>query len=155
MDVNEKILIYWSGEADEALSREVEALLDSDESARAYLAEMNDFSATLRESEPPAQRPGLIDEVLESHDRERKIIVFPKPALLAVASLALMAAVLSLVLRPSADLVMPIMVNPVITTPEPEETKLSERLLSSTDSFQRGSERLRKSFRQRSRWEKL
>ena len=56
MDQTEKILIYWSGEADEALSLEVEALLDSDESARDYLAELNEFSATLRDSEPPAQR---------------------------------------------------------------------------------------------------
>lgn len=103
MNQTDKILIYWSGEADEALSLEVEALLDSDETARAYLAELNDFAATLRDAEPPAPRAGLLDEVFEEPKVGARVITFPKQALMAVATLALMAVALSLVLRPWGD----------------------------------------------------
>lgn len=155
MNDSEKILLYWSGEADEALAREVEALLDSDESARRYLQELNGFEAVMTDPDVPSPRAGLLDEVLEEQSAPRRVIHFPKPFLAAAAALALAAVALSLLFRPDRNVVTPIVIKPPAAASELGKPKLSERLLSRSGAFADSHRRLGQSYRQRSRWAKL
>lgn len=162
MKDSEKIILYWSGEADDALAREVEALLDSDESARRYLHELNGFGAVMRDTDVPAPRAGLLEEVLEEvleeQARSSRVIEFPKRMLWAAAAIALLAVVLSTLYQPSREASLPVVVQAPATDPAAPEVitpTLSERILAGNTSFRDSHDRLKQSFRQRSRWHKL
>lgn len=158
MKDSEKIILYWSGEADDALAREVEALLDSDESARRYLHELNGFGAVMRDTDVPAPRAGLLEEVLEEQAQISRVIEFPKRMLWAAAAIALLAVVLPTLYQPSREASLPVVVQAPATDPAAPEVKtptLSERILARNTSFRDSHDRLQQSFRQRSRWHKL
>ncbi|MEM7791039.1 MAG: hypothetical protein AAF546_06545 [Verrucomicrobiota bacterium] len=140
MKKEEKILLHWSGEADESVSREVEALLDQDPKAREYFDELGSWAIYSKASDVPAKREGLLDEVLAEN---AKPIPFPiKKFIGAAAATVLVGIGLALLMKETplenetqlADQTIEAS-TPVYYSAPVERMELWERLLADSGSF--------------------
>lgn len=174
MKQEEKILLYWSGEADPKLISEVKQLLQSDSSAREYYDELLGLHEQLNDINVPDRRPGLLDEVLE----ERGAADFPERTEKkqtssqgtgwirwkgwAIAASVTFLAILILTWSPQDD-------KPTsVAAPSPEnqiekpehrhisatkkKTSLSQRMLSKSSLFRESGKGLANSRKERHRW---
>lgn len=159
MKVEEKILLYWSGEADEALAREVEELLEAEPEARRYFDELSELTAHLQE-EAPARREGLLDEVLVEAGEE-KVISLPSRGKqgwwLGIAAALAAAVGLVVMTRTQPETLVVVDKKVEKNLPEKKESKprLSERLLKDSRSFRERGSGLAETRRDLSRWQKM
>ncbi|MEM9282365.1 MAG: hypothetical protein AAGA96_11090 [Verrucomicrobiota bacterium] len=155
MNTEDKLILYWSGEADEALAEEVEEILEKDEGARAYLETLGDFALALKDEKIPGPREGLLEEVL-NEATANKVINFPQGVWWgAVAAVFIVAAALIFVKednKESPPTVAELKEEPRIA---PRIPKLSERLMTETSSFREGKGMVSQVRRERERWETL
>ncbi|MEM9236704.1 MAG: hypothetical protein AAGB14_07990 [Verrucomicrobiota bacterium] len=153
MNDAEKILLYWSGEADDALAREVEELLERDPAARQQLDELSELQISLECEYAGPPREGLLDEVLAEAPPRRRLPFIP---LAAAAAVVLGGLGILMSLNRDAGSSSPEVVD---TPPPPTQnttaTPLSKRLLTKTPTFRRSGSGLEDSLESRSRWSRL
>jgi hypothetical protein len=151
MNREEKILWYWSGEADDGLSIEIEGLLESDSKAREFFDELGELAIALTDGEIPARREGLLDEVFESRPN---VLPFSTATMLALVATLVVAGFATFLMGPGSG-------GPELAKEKPSHATsapvvpLSERILSDSGSFRSRQGGLEENNRQRRRWKKI
>lgn len=151
MNKEEKILFYWSGEAGDDLSLEVEELLESDDKARAYFDDLGEWAVALTDEKVPERRTGLLDEVLESRP---KIVSFRTGTILALVA-TLVVAGFAVFLAMSGTSKPDVTVEAPPAPAKAPTMTLSKRILSDSGSFRSCQGGLEETSRQRRRWRKM
>ncbi|MEM9080167.1 MAG: hypothetical protein AAGC74_05680 [Verrucomicrobiota bacterium] len=163
MNQEEKILLYWSGEADESVSREVEALLEKDEKVREYFEELGELAVSLRDEEVPERSEGLLDKVFEVEDR---VVAFPLRLVWGAVAAALLVAAGLFVMKGDRQVANPPLVveGPAVEVLNGVEEvgekvarkpRLSERMLTDSSGFRSRRAGLVERRKDRERWEKM
>lgn len=168
MTQEEKILLYWSGEADENLTLEIEALLRSDSEAKEYFHELGELQNDLRVSQIPERSSGLFDRVLAQEAvvalPQKKVNLAKWMSLAAAASLALLAVIIlnrSEQNGSDSEIVDTPQKKTLIIKKDPapvvikKKTPLSQRMLSRSSIFRKPGKGLDEHRKERKRWEKI
>ncbi len=161
MKSEEKILLYWSGEADDDLSREVEFLLETETWARDYLKELGELALGLDQVREPVRREGLLEEVLKGQRKE--VILFPKRLILGGGLAAAVAIGVGWMVMNSENPnreegLAENEVDREDVIPQQRKVRgisLSERILSSSEKFGEGRMGISQVRRNRERWRKI
>jgi anti-sigma factor RsiW len=137
-DTQNMLLLYWSGEADESQSLEVEALLETDAEARLYLDELGELDALGGGlAELPASTPSraFAAEAVAGHLAETKATRISFVQIGAVAAAMFVLVAIGLKLLPSSDASRDKLANEELPTADAPvagssmpRPKLSERL---------------------------
>jgi len=110
MTREDKILLYWSGELNDAVGvQEVETLLESDPKSRTYLEELEAMSSTVSAEPSALPSPSILQSALDSClPSKGKVIKFPPWAFLSVAaSCAALFVICFSLLNHSPDIQIP------------------------------------------------